>query len=257
MSAVPNLFFFEEELSMVYLIPEVYDVRRKLDESAVQRSACNSGELLEDHYNKVDYNYTYRTDVSFKDTLIPSKAPCEFENRQNLWNQVDRSEKRSNAITAREFRLPFYKGLPLSKRIDLLLNCTSAFFVAHDMCADIALHEKADGFSHGHVLITTRVADSDGFSTRKNSFWNHKALNLLWKLLWSDALNIALERYGIIVEENSEELFVQHGISCAPIPPNGLGYYLKFAIEQDGINVNHLNDSIALMFKRELTDNYR
>ena len=40
------------------------------------------------------------------------------------------------------------------QQLELILTCAKDNFVAAGMCADFALHNKGDGNSHAHILLT-------------------------------------------------------------------------------------------------------
>jgi hypothetical protein len=229
-------------------------IHRAQGQSVIKRAAYLGGERLCNPHQGKTYNYSLRTDVAFTTTLVPQGARRDLESRQTLWAEADRAEKRGDAILAREVVFPLYKGLSRNEQNELVSRITSTLFVNHGMCADIFLHQKDDGYSHAHVLLTTRSIVQNGFSARKNRDWDNKNLRMLWQLLWSDALNQALERNGIVVDNNPEELH-HHGVEYGPLPPMGLGITIQMFLEENGINTDHLDESIALMDKRERTRN--
>jgi hypothetical protein len=234
---------------MIYFGSSKRFIRRGQEQSVVQRVADNSGHTLYDGYNNVTC-YPSDKNVVFSELFLPSNAPSEYCDLQTFVTEINRAEKRQDAITAREFEFPFYKGLSLDERIDMLRQISATFFGSPGICTFASINETGNGYSHAYVILATRSVDRNGFSAKKNRTWNHTALVALWRFLWSDALNIALEKKGIAIELRHED-YHRHGMSFGITPNLHIGLEMKALLKKDGINTDHLNESIAIMEKRE------
>src|SRR5690606_26063011 len=85
----------------------VKTISRGNGRSAVACAAYRSGEkLVCDFYGK-EQDYTKKTGVEFTEIYAPKNTNTELLNRQTLWNQVEKAERRKDALLAREFEIAF------------------------------------------------------------------------------------------------------------------------------------------------------
>ena len=91
--------------------------------------------------------------------ILPDNAPERYHDRQILWNEVQKVEKRTDAQFAREVEV----ALPVEMNRDEQIECVRNFilknFVSEGMIADWALHDKGDGNPHVHIMLTMRGID--------------------------------------------------------------------------------------------------
>ncbi len=69
--------------------------------SAVAGAAYRSGQILIDRRTGQVFDYRRRKGVEHREILLPTDA--KPLNREELWNAVERAEKRKNSTVAREF----------------------------------------------------------------------------------------------------------------------------------------------------------
>lgn len=101
--------------------------------------------------------------------FLPVNAPQEYQNREILWNEVQKVEKKSDAQLVREIEVALPVELSREDQITLLQNYIAENFTSAGMCADMAIHEKhVNGKTvlhqnpHAHILLTTREFKEDG-----------------------------------------------------------------------------------------------
>ena len=86
--------------------------------------------------------------------ILPVNAPERYQDREILWNEVQKIEKRSDAQFAREIEV----ALPVEMNRVEQIECVRAFvnenFVSQGMIADWALHDKRRWNPHAHILLT-------------------------------------------------------------------------------------------------------
>ena len=70
--------------------------------SAVASAAYRSGEKLLNEETGILHDFTRKSGVVMSEILLPVNAPDRFHDRQTLWNEVQKVEKRSDAQLARE-----------------------------------------------------------------------------------------------------------------------------------------------------------
>jgi len=237
--------------------------------SALAAAAYRSGERLFDLYQGKWFEYD-KPDVVFKEILAPEgpSTPAWIYDRQALWNQVERAEKRGDAQLAREVEITLPRELTRDQQIALVRGFLSEHFVALGMVADYAIHapDAADGLEqpHCHCLLTTRRIDSDspsGFG-KKERDWNEredvarlfaearKAFNddpspetkgalehaealrqvNIWRSAWSAHANRALEAAGREERIDHRTLEAQ-GIMRAAQPHLGLARHIEKAYD--------------------------
>jgi len=181
-------------------------ISRKKKQSAIARATYQSGEKLRDDRNGKTY-YKSKSDsiVLYTEISLPPEAPREFKDRQTIWREVDRVEKRSDARTARELIISLPNELILDEQIELVRDFVYDNFVSLGMCADIAIHLKKNKDDpkndnpHAHILLTTRPVDKNGFCPKKNRDWDKRTNVILWRENWEIAQNRFYERKGLDV----------------------------------------------------------
>ena len=63
-----------------------------------------------------------KTGVEFTEIYAPDNTNTELLNRQTLWNQVEKAERRKDALLAREFEIAFPSELNAEQRKTCLMN---------------------------------------------------------------------------------------------------------------------------------------
>ena len=61
-----------------------------------------------------------KTGVEFTEIYAPDNTNTELLNRQTLWNQVEKAERRKDALLAREFEIAFPSELNAEQRKNML-----------------------------------------------------------------------------------------------------------------------------------------
>lgn len=130
--------------------------------SAVASAAYRAAEKLEDKETGLLHDYTKKHGVVYKEIMLPEYAPEKYKDRETLWNEVQKVEKRSNAQLAREIEVALPKELSFGDQITIVQFYVRMNFVEKGMCADWVLHDKGDGNPHAHILLTTRPIGKDG-----------------------------------------------------------------------------------------------
>lgn len=127
--------------------------------SAVASAAYRSGERLYNDEIGIIHDFTNKGGVIMNEIILPVNAPERYQDREILWNEVQKIEKRSDAQFAREIEV----ALPVEMNRVEQIECVRAFvnenFVSQGMIVDWALHDKEDGNPHAHILLTMRGID--------------------------------------------------------------------------------------------------
>ena len=170
-------------------------IGRSSGRSSVAAAAYRSGEYIHNERDGISHDYTHKKDIAYKEIMLPENAPEWVNNREKLWNEVEKIENRKDSQTAREFEVALPNELNREEQISLVRDYVKENFVDRGMVADICLHDKEDGNPHAHVLLTTRRIDENGFKQKERD-WNKKEILEQWREDWANKTNIALEKAG-------------------------------------------------------------
>jgi len=212
-------------------------ISRSKGQSSVASASYRSGDRLTDERTGETKYYAREAKP---DTMIlaPSNAPSWVQDRNRLWNEVEKKETRKNSQVAREINIALPRELSNDQQKELITNFTKQQFVDKGMVADVAIHRDDKENPHAHIMLTTREISEEGFTT-KNRDWNDKALLTQWREQWADHANKSLEREGI-QERITHESHEKRGLEL--LPSVHLGHVAhsmeKKGIESDRGNIN-------------------
>ena len=187
----------------------VKTMSRSNGRSAVACAAYRSGEkLVCDFYGK-EQDYTKKTGVEFTEIYAPDNTNTELLNRQILWNEVEKVERRKDALLAREFEIAFPSELNAEQRKNMLNELCQSLVKKHGVIVDAAIHAPhTDGGSdernyHAHVMFTTRAIDLEtgNFAAKKyRDFSRDNGTETVseWRKEFAELVNSKLEQIGSI-----------------------------------------------------------
>ncbi|EGI2115065.1 MobA/MobL family protein [Listeria monocytogenes] len=145
-------------------------ISRSKGQSAVAAAAYRSGEKL--HDERTDEQKFYARDVQPETMILtPSDAPEWMKDRNRLWNEVEKVEKRKDSQLARELNIALPIELNQDQQKELIQSFAQNEFVQKGMVADISIHRDNANNPHAHIMLTMRNLDQDGFG-KKNRDWN-------------------------------------------------------------------------------------
>ncbi|WP_301161149.1 MobQ family relaxase [Actinomadura geliboluensis] len=170
-------------------------ISRSKGQSAVASAAYRSGEKLNDERTNEDK--FYKREIKPETMILaPSHAPDWVQDRNRLWNEVEKIEKRKDSQLARELNIALPRELSKDLQKKLVREYVQEQFVNKGMVADIAIHRDDKENPHVHIMLTTREISPEGFG-QKNRDWNKKELLENWREEWANHANKALKREGI------------------------------------------------------------
>ena len=181
-------------------------ISRGKGQSAIAAAAYRSGEkLVCDFYGK-EQDYTKKSGVEHTQIYAPENTHPDLLNRQNLWNAVEKSERRKDALLAREFEIAFPQELSQEQRQALLSDLCQDIVKRHGVIVDAAIHAPhVSGGSdernyHAHVMFTTRAINKNGtFEAKKyRDFSRDDGTKTVteWRKNFADLVNVQLEAIG-------------------------------------------------------------
>jgi len=171
-------------------------IKRSTGRSAVAAIAYRASEKIYNEHDGRWHDYTRKKDVVYTEIMLPENAPNEYAERSTLWNEVEKSEKRSDSQTAREFDIALPVEFSREEQIALTREYLQKNFVDKGMCADFAIHDKLDGNPHSHVMLTTRHVTKSGFGN-KNRDWNKVEQLEEWRENWANICNEKFKAKGL------------------------------------------------------------
>lgn len=226
--------------------------------SSIACAAYRSGEKIEDIGNGTTKYYARAVQPETY-MLTPANAPEWASDRETLWNRVEQVEKAYNAQLAREFNVALPIELSNEEQTKLAINFCKKAFVDKGMVADLSIHRDHNNNPHFHVMLTMREFDENGnFKPKSHSVyeldsngnkiklengsykrikvetndWNNKENMKVWRKMWENMANSALERNGIN-ERISCESYRNSNIEYLPTVHEG---YVVRKLEEKGIN---------------------
>lgn len=205
-------------------------ISRGQGRSSVGAAAYRSGEKIHNERDGLIHDYTKKTGVEHKEVLAPEQAPKWVHDRNKLWNEVEKAEKRINSRTAREIEIALPNELSREQQIDLLRDYVKNKFVSKGMVADMVIHDKEDGNPHAHIMLTTRHITKEGFTTKERK-WDKKEQLEKWREKWANYANKHLEKAGhkeridhrSYEDQGIEKLPTKHlGVSASAMEKRGV-----------------------------------
>ncbi|MBU7555798.1 MULTISPECIES: MobQ family relaxase [Lactobacillaceae] len=216
--------------------------------SAIAGASYRSGEKLFDQKEGRSYFYA-RSVMPESFILTPNNAPEWASDREKLWNEVERKDRRSNSRYAKEFNVALPVELSEDEQKELLTKYVQENFVDEGMVADVAIHRDHPDNPHAHVMLTNRPFNPDGTwglkSKRENILdengnktytgnsrfprsrkvwlvdWDKKEKINQWRHNWADSVNQVLEQKNI-PDRISEKSFIEQGIDDTPTQHEGI-----------------------------------
>jgi Ti-type conjugative transfer relaxase TraA len=186
--------------------------------SAVAAAAYRSADRLHDERLDRDHDFTNKSGVVHSEVLLPEGAPERFSDREQLWNEVEATEKRKDAQLSREVEFAIPRELNQQQGIELARDFVQSEFVDRGMIADLNVHWDigADGQPkpHAHVMLTMREVGEDGFGPKVRD-WNRTELVEQWRERWADHVNQRLAELDIDARIDHRSLEAQ-GIALEP-----------------------------------------
>ncbi|KRN59639.1 hypothetical protein IV83_GL001799 [Pediococcus inopinatus] len=216
--------------------------------SAIAGASYRSGEKLFDQKEGRSYFYA-RSVMPESFILTPKNAPEWASDREKLWNEVERKDRRANSRYAKEFNVALPVELSEDEQKELLKKYVQENFVDEGMVADVAIHRDHPDNPHAHVMLTNRPFNPDGTwglkSKRENILdengnktytgnsrfprsrkvwlvdWDKKEKINQWRHNWAVSVNQVLEQKNI-PDRISEKSFIEEGIDDTPTQHEGI-----------------------------------
>ena len=214
--------------------------------SAIASAAYRSGEKLFD--NKEGRSYFYARSVMPESFILtPKNAPKWASDRQKLWNEVEKKDRKANSRYAKEFNVALPVELTNEEQKALITKFVQETFVDKGMVADVAIHRDHEENPHAHVMLTNRPFNPDGswglksktqYVLDKNGKqlltkngnpkqrkiwlvdWDKPGKVEEWRTAWANEVNSLFQAKGM-PERISEKSYEEQGIEKTPTKHEG------------------------------------
>lgn len=197
----------------------------KSNRSAVAYSAYRSGETLYSERDGLVKSYSDREVLAETYILSPQHAPKWVQDREKLWNEVEKIEKQHNAQLAREIVFALPVQLTNEEQTQLTLYFCKQNFSDQGMVADIAIHRDKKQNPHVHVMLTLRPFEEDGSWGKKRqkiegksihlTNWNERETMIQWRKSLADCINQKFHEKGL-ADRVSHESYEKQGKDKLP-----------------------------------------
>ncbi|MEL6734605.1 MAG: MobQ family relaxase [Pseudomonadota bacterium] len=198
-------------------------IGRSAGRSSVAAAAYRAGSYLTDERTGQAHDYRRRGGIVHAEILMPEDAPSWMADREQLWNAVERVERRKDAQLAREVQFNLPHELSEEQRYALIRDFADREFVSRGMIADLAIHRPVgrddERNHHAHIMLTMRALTEEGFG-KKDRTWNDSGLLEAWRERWAEAQNRALEQAGIAARVDHRS-YEDRGLDREPEPKMG------------------------------------
>lgn len=173
-------------------------------ETATGAACYRAGLAMTDERTGIEHNYTKRKGVEHFEIVVPTGSPEWAKNPSQLWNQVEKSEKRKDASLARDFEISLPHELNPEQREKLAVEITEKLVSKFGFAAMYAIHSpdgKEDNRNHHvHILTSDRKLETTGFTGKVkelNMFTGGKESTLWVREMVANTINEHLRGAGI------------------------------------------------------------
>jgi hypothetical protein len=188
-------------------------ISRRDGRSTVACAAYRSDEKLYDERNQRSFQFKKHEEKPESFILAPSHAPEWVNNREKLWNEVEKVEKRWTSQLSREVLIAIPNDLNREQQRELVESFVRSQFIDKGMVADVNIHRDKEHNPHAHIMLTMRPfnedstwgekrpftgeLDKNGKKIYQNNPWDHKENVQLWRNNYQDLVNQTYERLNI------------------------------------------------------------
>lgn len=220
---------------------------RSNGQSATAAVAYRAGAKIHCDHERRDHDYSKKRDVIHSEIFLPPNAPSWATERQQLWNEVERAEKRKNSTVAREFEVALPNELNEEQRIALVQDFAKQIVARHGCAVDAHLHDDKGSYKskenqHAHIMLTTRRLEPEGFTKKTRELDEKKSGEVVyWREQWAKTANEHLREYGIEIDHRSLK---DQGLEREPTIKMGVA---ASALERKGIKTDRgdINREVA------------
>ena len=118
------------------------NISRAQGRSSVAAAAYRSCSKLVDHRTGLKHDFTRKgNDLVHSEILMPANAPKQFLERSNLWNTIEKSEKRKDARLCADFVISLQTELNEEQNWEMAKTFVQKEFVSLDFLKEHLLNQ--------------------------------------------------------------------------------------------------------------------
>lgn len=208
---------------------------RSNGQSATAAVAYRAGAKIHCDRERRGHDYSKKRDVIHSEIFLPPNAPSWATDRQQLWNEVEKAEKRKNSTVAREFEVALPNELNEEQRIALVQDFAKQIVARHGCAVDAHLHDDKGSYKskenqHAHIMLSTRRLEPEGFTKKTRELDEKKSGEVVyWREQWAKTANEHLREYGIEIDHRSlkdqdleREPTIKMGVAASALERRGI-----------------------------------
>jgi len=146
--------------------------------SATGAIAYRAGEKILDSRTGNEFDYTKKKGVEHSQIFFPNNeknSRPDLYDRSKLWNEIEKSEKKSNALVAHELEFSIPHELNAKQRKAMVDEFCKELAERHGVVVDASIHaphgKNADKRNyHAHVMFSTRRFENGEFGQKAREF---------------------------------------------------------------------------------------
>ena len=230
----------------------VTQVKRSAGQSAIAAASYRAGEKLYSEYYGEVSDYTKKRGVIHADILLPDHAPRAYQDRQVLWNAVEKAEKNKKAQLAYSFDIALQNEFGRDENMALVQQFLTEQLLSRGMIVDYAIHEpdtEEGGIPnpHFHVLCPIRPIEKDGtwgnkqrreyvldeqdnrlkdeagkhiFNAVPTTDWGRPETLEAWRQAWAELCNAKFQEKGLPIRIDHRS-YERQGLDILPTKHEG------------------------------------
>jgi ATP-dependent exoDNAse (exonuclease V) alpha subunit len=124
-------------------------IKRSAGRSVVAAASYRAAEKLKDHRLVQTFDFTRKAGVEHSEIMLPKGAPAWMADREQLWNAVEKAEKRKDSQLAREVQVSLPREMNLEQQVSLVRDFVQEQMTSRGMVADVCIHHDNPDTRHG------------------------------------------------------------------------------------------------------------
>ena len=230
----------------------VDQVKRSEGSSVVASAAYRAGEKLYSEYDGEISDYTRKGGVLYSEIMLPTHVPPEYQDRQTLWNAVEKIEKNRDAQLAYSFEVALQYELTFEENKEVAREFLQKFIVGKGMVVDMAIHdpdkEEGNPNPHFHFLCPIRPIEENGkwgykqhrvysldengerirdekgkyvYTSEATTDWGEPETLDMWREQWANLVNAKFEEKGLECRIDNRS-YEKQGVDLIPTVHEGV-----------------------------------
>jgi MobA/MobL family len=173
--------------------------------NGIQKGAYRTGLKIEDEKRGLIFNYekkAQKENISYE-MILPAGASNKFNDPRYFYNEIERSEKRSDARLFKEIELALYQELTTEENKILAKKFAEEISQKYNVPVNVNFHKLDSHNPHSHIVIGLRSIEGEHFSSKKNRDLDKKGFIQETRQRWEELSNQEFKRKNL-------NLFVSH-----------------------------------------------